>query len=146
MDNTLYHHGIKGQKWGVRRYQNKDGSLTAAGRKRLAKESKDDWSEDAKTASEIRKKSLNQMTNSELRKLNERTQLEQNYRRLNPSSVSKGIAFAAAAAGVMGTAVNLYTNGDKVIKLGKTVGSKIVDGVGNMVLKDITKGLSKGVH
>lgn len=146
MDNTLYHHGIKGMKWGIRRYQNEDGSLTAAGRKRLSKESKDDWSEDARTASKIRKKSLNQMTNSELRKLNERTQLEQNYRRLNPSSVSKGIAFAAAAAGVMGTAVNLYTNGDKVIKLGKTVGSKIVDGVGNMVLKDITKGLLKGVH
>ena len=30
----LYHHGIKGQKWGVRRYQNKDGSLTPAGKKR----------------------------------------------------------------------------------------------------------------
>ena len=30
----LMHYGIKGQKWGVRRYQNKDGSLTAAGKKR----------------------------------------------------------------------------------------------------------------
>lgn len=30
----LYHHGIKGQRWGVRRYQNEDGSLTTAGRKR----------------------------------------------------------------------------------------------------------------
>lgn len=30
----LYHHGIKGQKWGVRRYQNPDGSLTAEGQKR----------------------------------------------------------------------------------------------------------------
>lgn len=30
----LYHHGIKGQKWGVRRFQNEDGSLTPAGKKR----------------------------------------------------------------------------------------------------------------
>ncbi len=38
--NTDYleHHGILGQKWGVRRYQNQDGSLTAAGRKRQQKE------------------------------------------------------------------------------------------------------------
>lgn len=32
--NELYHHGIKGQRWGVRRYQNSDGSLTNAGRVR----------------------------------------------------------------------------------------------------------------
>lgn len=32
--NEIYHHGIKGQKWGIRRFQNKDGSLTAKGGKR----------------------------------------------------------------------------------------------------------------
>lgn len=37
MENELYHHGIKGQKWGVRRFQNKDGSLTLAGKKRALK-------------------------------------------------------------------------------------------------------------
>lgn len=35
--DELYHHGILGQKWGIRRYQNKDGSLTEAGKKRLSK-------------------------------------------------------------------------------------------------------------
>lgn len=37
MDNELQHHGIKGQKWGVRRYQNEDGSLTQEGLARKKK-------------------------------------------------------------------------------------------------------------
>ena len=34
MDDILIHHGILGQKWGVRRFQNEDGSLTKAGKER----------------------------------------------------------------------------------------------------------------
>lgn len=37
-DSFLEHHGIKGQKWGVRRYENEDGTLTEAGKKRYARE------------------------------------------------------------------------------------------------------------
>lgn len=36
-EDELYHHGIKGQKWGVRRFQNPDGTLTSAGERRYAK-------------------------------------------------------------------------------------------------------------
>lgn len=37
-ENYLIHYGVKGMKWGVRRYQNKDGSLTAEGTKRALRE------------------------------------------------------------------------------------------------------------
>ena len=50
----LYHHGVNGQKWGIRRYQNPDGSLTAAGRKRLARQGQKELDNLDKEASEHR--------------------------------------------------------------------------------------------
>ena len=44
----LAHHGVKGMKWGVRRYQNKDGTLTPAGKKRMYREMFDADSKSAK--------------------------------------------------------------------------------------------------
>lgn len=47
MDNCLVHHGILGQRWGVRRFQNKDGSLTVDGKKRykVGKRTEDSYKE-----------------------------------------------------------------------------------------------------
>ena len=44
--NELYHHGIKGMRWGIRRYQNDDGTLTPAGqRKKLRQQKKEEKKE-----------------------------------------------------------------------------------------------------
>ncbi len=40
-DASLSHHGIKGMRWGVRRFQNKDGSLTPQGKKRYDRDIRD---------------------------------------------------------------------------------------------------------
>lgn len=122
MSNELYHYGILGMKWGVRRYQNKDGSLTKAGKKRY---SQDNWSDDAKTASALKKKGVNQMSNAELRKLTERQQLERNYSQLNPSHIKKGMAIAGGVAAGLGTVVGIYTNGSKLIDIGKKIAGKM---------------------
>lgn len=56
-DIRLYHHGILGMKWGVRRYQNKDGSLTSSGRKHYSAEAR--AARKAEKAAKKREKILN---------------------------------------------------------------------------------------
>lgn len=133
---VLCHHGVKGQKWGIRRYQNKDGSLTAAGRKRY-----NSMSADAKEVEVIKKKKVSEMSNAELRKYNERANLERQYANLNPSAAHKGMKFVKGAAATLGTALTLYNNSDKIVKLGSKIGNRIVNSVGNMVVKDLSRTL-----
>ena len=110
-NNELYHFGIKGMKWGVRRFQNKDGSLTSKGKKR--------YSDDYKESQNISKKSVSEMSNAELRKINERKRLEQEYSRLNPSTLKKGLTVVGTVSGVLGTAAALYNNSNALVKIGK---------------------------
>lgn len=143
MDNyELYHYGIKGQRWGVRRFQKKNGSLTPAGKKRQ----KEKWSEDATEASKIKKKSVKEMSNAELKRLNERTRLEQEYARLNPSTRKKAIAAATATAATMGTLLNLYNNSDKIIAKSKPVVDKLLKPAAKKARNAMAVGMWSDIH
>ena len=120
MDDELYHYGVKGMKWGIRRYQNKDGTLTAAGKKREREKTRG-WSKEAKNARRIKRKSVHQMTNKELQQLNKRMVLENNYPRLNPNKVERGLKYAGAVVGAMGTVLALQRNSKQIIDLGRKV-------------------------
>jgi hypothetical protein len=78
--NQLYHYGIKNQKWGVRRFQNEDGTRTALGKKREREDF--DASDDHKNSRSAKAKSPKGLSNDELKKLNERLKLEEEYKRL----------------------------------------------------------------
>jgi hypothetical protein len=92
--DQLYHWGIPGMKWGVRRFQNKDGSRTAAGKKREEEKEK---SEDYIKTREIRKKGSAGLSNEELRKVNERLRLETDYKNLTTEKMTKAESFVGAA-------------------------------------------------
>lgn len=105
MENELYHHGVIGMKWGVRRYQNRDGTLTAAGRKRAAKLQRDYTKLTGKKISGSekeapKKKTISDLSDDELRARMNRLQMERNYldlqkqvSALNPPQVSAGKKF-----------------------------------------------------
>ena len=85
-DYELYHHGVKGMKWGVRRYQNKDGTLTAAGKKHRNKV-------ENKAIKKARKqdvKNRRKLSDAELKKKIERLQTEKKLKDLTNEDVSPG--------------------------------------------------------
>ena len=156
--DELYHHGILGMRWGIRRYQNADGSYTNEDKKRYindktkhitseskrieaAKKYAKKWnnnknvknykqsSKDFKIADKLRNKKLSQLTNQELKTLNNRQQLEYNYKLNNPSKIKKGMAIVAGVAGGIGTITKLYNNSKKIKTLvpkGKEAAQKAI--------------------
>lgn len=101
--NELYHHGILGMKWGVRRYQNKDGSLTPAGKKRYAKLNSE-LNKLRTGASKTMQSEYNKhigVSDDELKARIARLKLEDEYSqlasKLNPKKVKNGESFVMKA-------------------------------------------------
>lgn len=91
-EDILSHHGILGMKWGIRRYQNKDGSLTAAGRKRYGDDVPDGNKSSSGDASNSTPrtpaKSASKMTDQELNQALNRLRMEQQYNELTGAKSS----------------------------------------------------------
>lgn len=89
MDNReLYHFGIKGMKWGIRRYQNKDGSLTPAGKRRAADNEK-------KHAMKNDVKNRRSLSDADLKKKIERIKMEKQLKELTAEEIAPGKKFVS---------------------------------------------------
>lgn len=102
MSDYISHFGVKGMKWGIRRYQNRDGSLTPEGRKRYGR------SEDSEKVRELRKKPVSAMSNQELETVIRRMNLERQYRDLKSSEINSGKKKAKEVLDYANTASQFY--------------------------------------
>lgn len=116
MYNELSHHGVKGMHWGIRRYQNYDGTRIGAGKKVKRKVgSAVDYASSSKTQKVVRESSninnnlksinktvgrrtakktdLSSMSDQELQRAVNRMNLERNYLQLTHGNTSKGAAY-----------------------------------------------------
>lgn len=125
-NNELRHAGVKGMKWGVRRYQNPDGTLTPAGRKRYGHE-------DYRRAHS--RKSIKSMSDVELKARNNRLQMEVTYKDLKNKS-NKGKQAVKAFIGTAGTITAVTAAYATYKKFGKTTVAAL-DKIGDRMIKSI---------
>lgn len=121
-DNELVHYGVKGMRWGVRR----------ASLRRNA-------SADHKEARNLKKRHISELSNVELRTLNNRRQLENQYKQLNPNTLQIGkkhVAAALATAGTVAAIIKVAKGpvGKATAEAGKAIVMKTMENKGRHVL------------
>lgn len=109
-DQELYHYGVKGMKWGIRRYQNKDGTLTSKGKKRYEKSNDNSNDED-------------EIKNNKSRKI------------LTKRNIAIGATAVGASLAVMG-AMYVYKKSNPTIHVKYMKFGEIID-INNLSSKDI---------
>lgn len=119
----LFHYGIKGMKWGVRRKRGDDGRVNASPAPRPR------GSDDYEEARRVRQKPVYKMSNQELQRANQRLQLERQYNQLTSSSIQSGEAHVKKALSTITLANNVYS------AYKSPVGQMVVKTVKNQVFK-----------
>jgi len=126
VDDFLKHYGVLGMKWGVTRSEK---ALAAASKTRAkskktykrksktAPKIKAQASEDYTQARDLQRKKAKSLSNEEMQVLVTRMNLEQNYSRLNPSNLKKGMAATKTTLEVVGVATNVINTAKKAPSL-----------------------------
>ena len=109
--DELCHHGVKGQKWGVRRYQNADGSLTAAGKRRSVAEAQ----KQSEKQKKLDVKNRGTLSDADLKQKIARLQMEKQLRELTNEELHRGRS--------------------KILSVVETIGVQTVTGVTTTALK-----------
>lgn len=144
--DELWHFNIKGSKWGIRRFQNEDGTLTPAGKLRYRKNVSSNSRIKTKLAGSPKKpeerpetiaqkkkrllaskdakeiyKNRDLFTNEELKKVTDRYQIEDNLKKYVPIEKSKGQAFAENFAKKADTLADVMDKGTKAYNAGAKI-------------------------
>jgi hypothetical protein len=112
VEEFIEHHGVKGMKWGVRKEVGVRG-IPGVGAKSKTTGKRLPQTRDSKRAAELKRREPFQLTDKQLKEVNNRLNLEQNYNRMNHHAVKRG---AVAAAAIIATA----KTGEKAYKFYKS--------------------------
>ena len=110
-DDYLAHYGVLGMKWGVRKAGHPQGHQGEKTNNKRKKKVSIDVSEDKKQSNALLKKHPDDLSNVELKRLNNRMELESNYKRLtktDKSKFQKGYDYVKTGLAVAGTATAAY--------------------------------------